>query len=86
MDEVNWPLPNKWQDGVDLATWAPHFKDSYEGPYGGPDIHGPSNTMSELCRISDCISSIFLFISNTTIQLYSKNVPKICIRRLGCSS
>ena len=59
MDEVNWPLPNKWQDGVDLATWSPHFKDSFEGPYGGPDIHGPSNAMSELCRISDCISSIF---------------------------
>ena len=69
MDEVNWPLPNKWQDGVDLATWAPHFKDSFEGPNGGPDIHGPSNAMSELCRISDCISSIFFCLF--PIQLFN---------------
>ena len=52
IDEVSWPVPDKWEIGINLATWAPSFEHSFEGPSGGPFIHGPSNAMLELCRVS----------------------------------
>ena len=52
-------IPDNWQTGIKLATWAPTFKDSFEGPYGGP---APSNSMLELYRISYSISNIFFYL------------------------
>ena len=48
--EVNWPVPDAWKTGVNIASWASSFSNSYEGPSGGPDIYGPSYTRQ-------CISS-----------------------------
>lgn len=68
-DELNWPVPDAWKSGNEIETWAPAFCDSYEGPCGGPDIYGPSNSMNEICRTSDSIASIFLncFLSHCFI-------------------
>ena len=60
-DEANWPVPESWQTGINVSTWAPSYDISYEGPSGGPDIYGPSSSIAELCRISECISEMFLY-------------------------
>ena len=78
MAEVNWQVPDKWQIGPDLATWAPIFKHSFEGPSGSPDIHGPSNAMSELCIISYSISSIFFLLFPISLFDYIARMSQKC--------
>ena len=68
--EVNWPVPDAWKTGVNIASWAPSFSNSYEGPSGGPDIYGPSYTIKEVCRVSDCISCIFFVLFPITLFGY----------------
>ena len=77
MDEVNWSLPPNQQDGNNLASWAPTFQDSFEGPSGGPDIHGPSNGMLEICRTSSCIGSIFFSLFPVSLFNYIAEMSQI---------
>ena len=37
-DEVNWYLPDAWEIGNDIGSWAPAINHLYKGPCGGQDI------------------------------------------------
>ena len=66
-DEVNWPGPDPWKSGNNTSSWEPIFINSYEGPSGGPDLHGPSTSMIESCRITSDLAVIF---SNYFLYFY----------------
>ena len=56
--------------GSKIFSWEPSFANSYWGPCGGPELHGPSNAMKELCRLTSDVSVIFFKLLPMQLIVY----------------
>ena len=76
-DEVNWPVPNNWKSGNEATTWEPAYINSYEGPCGGAELYGPSNSMKEVCRTTSHLSGIFFKLFPLSLFGYIARMSQI---------